>query len=516
MPKIRFRNSVHRLVMTGFGLLSIFSMTACESRKPYDLLIQNGQVLDGTGKPAQQIDVAIAGDRIAAMGRIKAELAEKTIDASGKIVTPGLIDLRNHSAQNLARNPDARILLSQGITTVMLNADGGPRQDIWPLAAFLFQFEKVRPAVNVAAMVSHNTLRHLAMRDGDYERPATAREIKLMEELLHKAFRDGAYGLSTDLGYSSSAYADGFELDRLVRHVRDHSGLVSAAPRDPVRQFWISLEELYQLSRRNQQPILVGQVQRAPIRVWKARQRWGKYLAADSPLLFTLFPQTRWYGEILNLVPQNEFFNWREISLSLYRLGGAHRIRIEYLPSQSDAVGRSLQAYAKQIDRSPQRAFMEIVKTHGAVVSMQSIRRDQLAWILLQRNVIPVTDGGLDVTIPNSSAGFGYLLNMVERQSLSLARIVHKLTGFAAGLLHLKDRGLIKPGYFADILIFDPKAITVQPTEHPILPRVHGMDWILVNGEVVLEQGRWTSARPGMALRYRHTPMRERHEFVPN
>ena len=516
MPKTRFRNSVHRFVMTGFGLLTIFSMTACESRKPYDLLIQNGQVLDGTGKPAQQIDIAIAGDRIAAMGRIKAELAKKTIDASGKIVTPGLIDLRNHSAQNLARNPDARILLSQGITTVMLNADGGPRQDIWPLAAFLFQFEKVRPAVNVAAMVSHNTLRHLAMQDGDYERPATAAEIEIMEQLLHKAFRDGAYGLSTDLGFSSSAYADGFELDRLVRHVRDHSGLVSAAPRDPVRKFWPSLEELYQLSRKTRQPILVGQLQRAPRWVWKLRQRWPKYLADDSPLLLTLFPQTRWYGEILNLVPQNEFFNWREVSLSLYRLGGAHRILIESMPTQPDAVGKTLLSFAKQIELSPQRAFMEIVKAHGAVVSMQSIRRDQLAWILLQRNVIPVTDGGMDVTIPNSSAGFGYLIEMVEKQSLSLARMVHKLTGFAAGLLQIKNRGLLRPGYQADILIFDPTSVTVDHSANVLLPQVHGMEWILVNGEIVLEQGRWTPARPGQVLRYNHTSVHEQRDIVPN
>ncbi|MDQ7063451.1 MAG: amidohydrolase family protein [candidate division KSB1 bacterium] len=510
------RGAVHKLIIAGFGLMSVLSLSACEKRKPYDIVIRNGRVLDGTGLPAQRIDIAIAGDKIVAMGRIAGNLAPKTIDAAGRIVAPGFIDLRNHSAKNLARSHNARMLLSQGITTVMLNADGGPRQDIWPLAAFLFQFEKDRPAVNVAAMVSHNTLRHLAMRDGDYERPATNAEIELMEELLHKAFRDGAYGLSTDLGYSSSAYADGFELERLIRHVRDHSGLVSAAPRDPVRKFWASLEELYQLSRKTLQPILVGQLQRAPRWVWKLRQRWQKYLADDSPLLLTLFPQTRWYGEILNLVPQNEFFNWREVSLSLYRLGGAHRIRIESMPTRPDAVGKTLLSFAKQIELSPQRAFMEIVKAHGAVVSMQAIRRDQLAWILLQRNVIPVTDGGLDVTIPNSSAGFGYLLEMVEKQSLSLPRMVHKLTGFAAGLLQLKNRGLLRPGYHADILIFDPTAVTVDHSENTLLPPVRGMEWILVNGEIVLEQGRWTPARPGQVLRYSHTSVREQRDIVPN
>ncbi len=429
-------------------------------------------------------------------------MARQTLDAAGMAVTPGFIDLQNLSSFRLPRTPDAATLLRQGITTVLLNATGGPADDIWPIAAYLYQFEKSPPAVNVAVLADHNTLRHQAIRGMEYDRPANPGEIALMQRLLRRAMREGAFGLSTHLAFGASAAAGREELLALLQTVRESGGIAVVTPRDVIRTPWKSLRELEELSQISGQNLLVRGLLPAPRRVWRQERRWRQFLQPGSGLIFCLPPLPTWYGRIDELVPQNMFFNWREVSLALYRLGGAGRIRIVRFPADSEMEGHSLSDLARSLDLTPQRAFMEVVKAHGALVSLTNLTRERLFGFLAADRVVPVSSGGLDVARPHSTIATAAFLQSQSPQPFSFSKKIYKMTGFPAELLGLRDRGRIARGCFADLLIFDPQQIRIQSTADPLQPQMHGMKWVIVNGRIALRDGEPTAIRAGRVLRH--------------
>ena len=213
-------------------LLSVVLLTVSVfAQQPYDVLIAGGRVLDGTGNPAQYADVAIAGGKIAAIGRLRGMSAARTIDAKGKIVAPGFIDMHSHADRGLGsddrRRRSAPNLVSQGITTVCVNPDGSSP---WPIAGQSALYQKLGIGPNAVLMVGHGTVRRMAMQE-DHKRPATVDEVRKMRELVRQGMQDKAFGLSAGLEYVPGIWSTTEELIELVREIVPYGGVYTVHQR---------------------------------------------------------------------------------------------------------------------------------------------------------------------------------------------------------------------------------------------------------------------------------------------
>ena len=495
MKRFRWSTSIALLIgATGW-------LSGCQKAVHYDVIIKNANLIDGKSESVRRADIAIRDRRIVFIGRLGSATADYIIDARQAYVTPGFIDLRNRSAENLIKDRSAEFLTSQGISTVVLNTDGGIKNDIWPVAAYLYQFENNPASVNVAILAGHHTLRHLALKDSGFERPASREELLLLEVLLDRAMRDGALGLSINLAMGSGAYALEEELVRLIRRVRENEGVVMILPRDPVRRFWKSLEELRGLQQKTAQKLLIGRLRPTSRKVWQAKKRWQSYLS-DS-MIFCVAPFETWLGEITELVPQHEYFNWREIRKSFYYLGGAHLIKIARFPSQPAFEGKPLTYFARAQEISEARAFMEIVKDHDARVAITMQKPGQLNRMYRHANFLPVTDEGLDIDLRHTRPGFWHFIEqtVIRDSVLTLPQAISKLTSFPAEVLGLSGRGVLARGHFADIAIFtiNKKALQSSKTspQKPLITLTH----LFVNGSLVWPPDRPLASRPGMVLK---------------
>lgn len=498
---------MHRLKRSFYLLLfsSLLFLVHCQKPPQFDLLIRGGRVFDGSGGPEKLVDIAIQSDRIVAFGLFSQRAAKKVIDATHLVVSPGFIDLRNFSEQNLLKNKDPQKLLAQGITTVLLNVDGGIRNEVWPVAAFLYQFELNPPAVNVACLVGHNTIRHLAMKNHEFDRQANAQEISRMEWLIDRGMREGAFGLSSDLSFGTCHYAKQDELVQLARRVSQNQGVFMISPRDPLRRFWQSIQELQQVQKLSSTPLLIGHFQLTSSATWWQHTLRQNYLSwPNSDLIFCFTPFSRWYGDITELVPEDSYFDWRQIWLALNKIGGAHRIRIDQFFAHPEFNGKSLAEFANAYDLSPLRAFMEIVKDRGARVSVPTFDLDRLGHLAQNPNVVIASDGGLDLLQPQSTVAFPRFLGIAARKAphLSLTTAIHKISGQPARMLRLKNRGLLKIGYYADITIFDPRTIGIASHENRLQPKPRGIQYVIINGRVVYDHGSVPFSRAGRVLRH--------------
>jgi dihydroorotase/N-acyl-D-amino-acid deacylase len=498
----------------------------------YDVLITNGKIVDGTGNPWFYGDIAIRGDSIAAIGKLTGATARDTLDAHGLVLAPGFIDIHSHGRRGIFNVPTAENYLREGVTTFVEGPDGN---SLLPLAPFFAKLAATHTSVNVASFVGHGTLRSQVM--GLENRKSTPAEIEKMKALARQAMLDGAVGLSTGLFYVPGNYADTEEVIEIAKVVGAMGGFHQSHMRDETDHILDSVRETIRIGEEGHLPTQVthhkiigtanwGQSVATLQLVEEARERGvdvtlDQYpYTASSTGLVALFPQWSQAGgqkalvERLDAPASRDKIRNEIISNIRDGRGGGDPKNIVIVSCAFDAslAGKSLadltkaRGVAVTIENAADTAI-EMQHKGSCSAVYHAIGEEDVARIMRSPYTMIASDGdipifGKDAPHPRSYGTFARVLGVYvrERHVLTLEDAVRKMSGMPADRLKFGDRGILRPGMKADIVIFDPAMVSDKSTfEEPHQYSV-GFEDVMVNGKFALKGGKVTAERPGRVL----------------
>jgi len=489
-----------------FPLLVFAGSVAALGQQPTGLLIRNGRVVDGTGGPSRIADVRIAGDVIVEVGpSLPFGAGERVIDAAGRVVAPGFIDMHSHADGGLDQSPDAATQLRQGITTALVGQDGGG--DL-PVADLAERVGRIKPAINIATSVGHGTVRRLVMGD-DFKRAATPAEIETMKALVDRAMKDGAVGLSSGLEYDPGFYATTDELVALAIAIKPYSGFYSSHVRDEENEYVAAWKEAIDVGRRAGVAVEISHMKLASKPVWgRAKEGLALLDAARREGLTVMgdwYPYPYWQSAMYVLIPDRDFESVEKWRVGLDEIGGAGNVRITDYRADPSWNGKTLAELAAAENVDPSALIVRMVKAAGPGIGIIGTSMDEadMRAILAHPQVLICSDGQLSGRHPRGYGAFPRVLARYvrEQQVISLEEAIAKMTSRSAAMLGLADRGVVASGKKADVVIFDAATIADRGTPQEPAQAPVGVESVIVNGEVVLERGDVTSARPGRMLR---------------
>jgi N-acyl-D-amino-acid deacylase len=542
-----------------FGLVGL---GACARGEHYDLLIRGGDLVDGTGAPKRQSDVGIRGDSIAAIGELGDATADRVIDASGHVVAPGFIDMHSHSDDLLLSDGRALSKVTQGVTTEVLGESSsaapvlesiraererglktmGVDLDWSTFAEYFGRLERQGTSVNVLSAVGSGTLRAAVV--GYDDRPATAEELDRMKSLVAQAMEDGAIGISSGLIYVPNRYASTEELIELSKVAAAHGGLYMSHLRDEADNLVAAVDEAIRIGREAGLPVHILHFKFSSVRsetaheasplreaaehIEKARAEGVDvfadvypYLASQTTLNMRL-PDWSHEGGGAALAarlrdPATRARIKAEVEAHLAKgIPGAtpDTVVLSRTPFEDHAKfqGKTIEAIAEEMGVDPAEAILEIVeKAEGRASGIFfGIREEDLEYALKlpwtsvgsDGAALPL-EGGEGHPHPRSFGTFPRVFSQYVRQrkTLTLEEAVHKMTGLAASQLGITDRGTLAVGKKADLAVFDPETISDRATFDEPRQLSVGIDWLVVNGKLVLDGGKHTGALPGKVIR---------------
>ena len=490
-----------RLIVIGAAAL----FSACgpqnnsyDSAKVHDLYIHGGTIVDGSGAAGFSGDILIDDGLISFVGQTQSANVKslKTIDASGKVITPGFIDAHAHGSPLSADNDFMKSFLRQGVTTVILGQDGASPSRTSTTAEWLSAVDAMGSGPNVATLAGHGTLR--AQSGGGEKDKVTAAEQAEMEKLLTAALNDGAYGMSTGLEYLPGRYADMDELNGLAKVVGAHDGLISSHIRneddDKVAQ---SVAEVIEQGRyakvnvthikvvygktRAQGDAVLEQIREARAQGMTVTADVYPYLASYGSLIY-LYPEwakrkTEFDDAVLNRNHQLKEF----LRAKIERRNGADAILI----SKGEYAGKTLGEIARLNHVTPEQQIIDFGHSGPSTAHFIMTKDTQDAFITAP-DVSISSDGSPTMRHPRSFGSFPKIIEtyVVKDKLLSIEQAVHKMSGLTADTFGIQSRGQIKAGLAADILIFDPKNIRANTGWTDIMAQPSGFDAVIVNGQV--------------------------------
>jgi dihydroorotase/N-acyl-D-amino-acid deacylase len=544
------------------------SASAGATSGEYDLIIRNGQVIDGTGNPWYSADVAVSGERIAAIGDLHQAHAKREIDAKGRIVSPGFIDMLGQSEVSLLLDNRSLSKLSQGITTEITGEGGSiaPQNEktlaamkpflerynlsvAWTtLDGYFRRLEKQGTPLNIGSYVGSAQIREAVI--GDDNRAPTPAELEEMKSLVEQAMKDGALGVSSALIYPPNIFAKTDELIALAQVAAKYGGLYATHMRSEGASEMPALAEAIRIGREARLPVEIfhlkvsgkprwGNMKNIVAAIQLARNS-GLDIAADmypypagATALASALPPWVADGGVQKLLARlkdpevrarikkelaGDHPDWENL---FYDCGGAPGVLIASAekPELKQFEGKTLDEVAKTWKKSPEDTLMDFVLADsaqtGAIYFMAS--EEDLRTGLRQ----PWTSIGLDAgeisldgptyephTHPRAMGSMPRFLGHYVRdeQLMPLEAAIRKITSLPAQREHLEGRGLLKPGYFADITIFDPATIIDHATFTKPDLLSEGIDFTIVNGQVEFDHGKLTGVTAGRVLRGRGWP----------
>jgi N-acyl-D-amino-acid deacylase len=554
-------------VLLALAVMAATSIVASQPSATSDLLIRNGRVLDGTGNPWFPADVAVKDGRIVAVGRLGSVQAATVIDASGKYVTPGFIDIHSHADDGSGpeeglRDPNrarraAPNLVSQGITTVVVNQDG---RSPWPISEQRALLEQQGIGVNAMMLVGHGTVRRLVMKD-DVRRPSTPAEQARMRELLRQGLQEGAVGLSAGLEYEPGRWSTTDEVVELARELPPVGGVYISHERsegsDPL---WYvpsqdgpgpptlldAVNETIAIGERTGARVVashlkskgehywgssaaaVGLIQRARDRgvdVWADQYPYPTSGTDGSTVLIPAWatrqpgvsgtPPPGSRAQMLKRVlgdPSTEKQVRADIAHEIRRRGGAHNI-VVYDYSDKGLYGKSLSEIARAWKLEPVDAAIRIQmegldRPGGARMRGFSMAEWDMEHIAKQPWVATSTDGGIALPEdgPTTHARFyGSFTRKISHYALdkgviTLEHAIRAATTLPARIMGLTDRGAIREGMAADLVVFDQQTIRDKATFFEPHQHSEGIAHVFVNGVARVRDGAIVDALPGRVL----------------
>jgi N-acyl-D-amino-acid deacylase len=476
-------------------------------------LIVHAAVYDGTGAPPRAAAVRIEGERIAAIGDLEARPGETVVDATGLALAPGFIDTHSHADGELFDHLDALAATNQGITTVIVGQDGdGP----YPLADFFARLARTPAAINVASYAGHGTLRAAVMGD-DYRRAASHVEVGRMRELLAGEMAAGALGLSTGLEYDPGIYSDPKEVVALAKVAAAHGGRYISHVRSEDRYFWSAIDEIVDIGRKARLPVQVSHIKLAMTSLWgkapellsrlDAARRAGIDVTAD------IYPYVAWHSDLTVLFPKRDFEDLDEARLVVKEIVPPDGLLLTQFDPHPEWVGRTLAQIAAERNAAPAETLLELIHMSqarrketgdaGDAIIGTSMTEPDIEKLMAWPHTNICTDGSLDGEHPRGYGSFTRVLGRYvrERKVMPLEEAVHKMSALAAAHMGLVDRGSVREGMAADLVLFDPAAVTDRATMSEPHAISDGVRSVWVNGAVVYADGRATDRRPGVALK---------------
>lgn len=466
------------------------------------LLIEGASVLDGLGGPARTAAVRISGDKIVEIGSLKATVGERTIAAKGLVLAPGFIDVHNHSDRGFAGDPAAESQISQGITTLVVGVDGG---SAFPIADWFTQRRAKPIAVNALTFVGHATVRSRVMGSG-YRRAATGAEIAKMAELVEQGMREGALGLSTGLEYEVGSYSTTEEVIALARAAAKYGGIYVSHVRDESDLAFESFREVIRIAAEANIPCHISHIKLGTVGVWnKAREAVKMIEEARSKgldITADFYPYDAWSSTITVLVPNKKYDDPVSVKRALDDVGGPQNVTIINCAKHPEYEFKNLKEIADAKKVSAVDVFIEVVKSGGASVVGHAMTEADMREFFIQPWVMVASDGGIGMRHPRASGTFPRVLGhyVREQQWVTLPEAIRKMTSLPAERLRLKDRGVIRVGAQADLVLFDPLKVMDRSTFAEPAKLSAGIEQVFVNGVVVWKAGLATTARPGVAL----------------
>lgn len=479
--------------------------------RPESLRIVNARLLDGTGSPARPGSLRISGDRIAAVGDVEPLPDEPVFDARGLVLAPGFIDTHSHA--DVTEIPEALGAVSQGITTIVVGQDGG---SALPLSDLFARLERSPAAVNVASYSGHGTLREKVM-GGDFRRAATASEIAEMSRLLEQDLAAGALGLSTGLEYDPGIYSSRAELLDLARVAARRGGRYISHIRSEDRRFWEAIDEILAIGREAKLPVQISHVKLAMRSLWGEAPRLLKLLddarAQGIDVTADIYPYLYWHSTLTVLFPARDFENLETARQVLAEIAPADGLLLgRYLPNPAYA-GRTVAEIAKERGEAPEKTLIALIRDAEAlrrqgkegvesVIGTSMIEGD-LEKLLAWPHTNLCTDGELDGRHPRGFGSYPRVLGRYvrERRVLSLEEAVRRMTSLAADHTGIAERGRLAPGFYADLVLFDPEKVIDRATTSDPHALSAGIERVWVNGQAVFAEGKAAGNRPGRVLR---------------
>ncbi len=469
--------------------------------------VRGATLIDGSGRlPVKNSLILVKGDSILAVGRVgRLKIPERArlVDARGLVLAPGFIDTHSHSDRGLDSDPGAKTQVSQGITTIAVGQDGGSE---FPVGEFLEKLDRSPAALNVLTFVGHATVRSKVMGE-DTSRPATKTEIDQMKSLVDQAMQEGAFGLSSGLEYETGKPATTEEVISLAQVAGRHGGIYISHIRDEADKTLEALAEAIHIGRAGRLPVQVSHIKLGTVAVWgkaneaialinKARQR-GQDVTADC------YPYDAWNSTIRVLIPSGRHDDPTEVRRGLDDVGGAGNITIVSCKAHPDYDFQTLEAIAQKEGISSVELYMKIVRDGGAGIVCRSMKESDIRIFYQQPWVMVSSDGGIGSLHPRGAGTYPRVLGRFVRefQWLTLPEAIRKMTSLPAARLKLQRRGLIRTGFKADIVLFDPLSVIDRASFQQPQLISEGVKSVFVNGVEVWRDGTTTGNRPGIAIR---------------
>ena len=514
-------------------IVVIFAAFLCRLHaQEYDVVIRHARIIDGTGVPAVRGDIALRADRIAAVGSVSGR-GRTEIDAQGRVAAPGFIDVHTHS-ENITENPLAENFLRMGVTTIVAGNCGRSELN---LADFLDRLRKLSIGVNFATLIGHNTIRGQVM-GGSFARPPTAKELEQMCDLVERAMKDGAVGLSTGLHYIPGAFARSDEVIALAKVAARHGGIYASHMRHETAKIRSAIEELVTIAREAHIRAHISHIKLSGPTAWGQADEILTYLdrvRADGVTLthdqYVYTASSTGIGS--NLIDEK------------YREGGTQRFRarladpatkalmVADMKSQVTRGQRGDYAYAVIASFEPDRrlngktipqaakllrgnatlddqieTILDLEARGGADGVFHGISEADLRVFLAHPLTMFASDSAVrrfGEAVPHPR-GYGNNPRVLgryvrEQKIISLEEAVRKMSSLPARTFHLQQRGELKPGFVADVVIFDPEQVTDVATYDDPHHYAAGFSDIIVNGVPVIRRGELTGARPGRPVK---------------
>lgn len=493
---------------SALAIVVALSGTSAGAQTPATL-IQNAMVIDGTGAPAQRAEVRIVDGRIYSIGVFRPiDPRDRVIDAGGLTLAPGFIDTHSHHDRGIFANRDAVAAVSQGITTIVAGQDGSSR---FPLARFFAQLDTQPAAINVASYVGHGTLRRRVMRN-DYKRVASDAEIERMSVLLRQEMATGAFGLSTGLEYDPGIFSSPSEVLQLAQVVAPFGGRYISHMRSEDRQFWQALDELLRIGREVKIPVQVSHMKLAMRALWGRGDSLVRVLdrarAEGIQVTADVYPWTMWQSTLTVLYPKRNFADRAETEFILREVAGPDDLLIGRFDPNPSYAGKTVRQIAALRNTDPATTLMWLIaetqaKDEGESVVATGMDERDIARLLRWSYTNVCSDGELDGPHPRGFGSFTRVLGRYvrEQQVLTLEDAIRKMTSLSAANVGITDRGAIRPGLAADLVLFDPKTVLDHATVGEPDAVSVGIKTVWVNGEAVYDGGRATGKHPGLVLR---------------
>lgn len=501
-----------------------------------DVLIKNGRILDGTGNSWFWGDVAVKDGKIVKIGSLQNVQAAKVIDAKGLIIAPGFIDVHTHIEGDEVKNPAADNFLFDGVTTVVTGNCGSSNTDI---VAYWKRLDSIRLSINVATLIGHNDVRKAVM--GTANRQPTEEEMQRMESIVDKAMRDGAVGFSTGLIYIPGTYSKTAEVVRLAKAASLYGGVYASHMRDEGDSITEAIEEALHIGREARMPVEISHFKLS------GQQNWGRsketvpmiMRAREQGIDVTIdqYPYTASSTNLGTLLPDEILADGQDSIVArlqrpevrryvtAYMLAKLKKRKLKHFSypvvakynADTTMNGKSIEEVnllmgRKHTAKDETETVMDMMSKGGAGMVFHGMSEEDVRRIMQYPFNMFASDASIRVFGQGAPHPRGYGTNarvlgkyVREEKVITLEDAVRRMTSLPAQKFGLKDRGLLREGFAADLVVFDEKEVSDVSTYNKPHAYSIGFRYVLVNGKVIIDEGKHTGERSGTTLKHEAT-----------